>query len=120
MDGETIFRFLAALVFVLALIALIAWLARRLGLGGTIAGRTGAARRLRVAEVAAIDAKHRLVLVRRDDVEHLLLLGPGTGTLVEAGIPMPPSAAIDPPAASSSFREHMARLLPGSGKEPTP
>ena len=79
-------RFLAALLFVLGLIALVAWLARRFRLGG---GATpGAARRRAVLETLALDARRKLVLIRRDDTEHLLLLGADGNRLVEGGIPV--------------------------------
>jgi flagellar protein FliO/FliZ len=78
-------RFLAALLFVLGLIALTAWLARRLRLGPGAA--PGAARRLAVRETLPLDARRKLVLIARDDAEHLLLLGPEGDRLVEGGIP---------------------------------
>lgn len=96
------FRFLMALGFVLGLIALAAWLARRMGLGGMLAGQAAragrrAARRLGVVEVAPLDARRRLVLVRRDEVEHLLLLGPDGDRVIEAGI-RPAAGTVDPAA----------------------
>ena len=38
-------------------------------------------------EVAAVDPKRRLVLVRRDGVEHLRLLGSNSELVIETGIP---------------------------------
>ena len=38
-------------------------------------------------EVLAIDGKRRLVLVRRDDTEHLLLIGGEADLVIERGIP---------------------------------
>ncbi len=43
-------------------------------------------RRLGVVEVAAVDTRRRLVLVRRDDVEHLVLLGLNNDLVIESGI----------------------------------
>jgi flagellar protein FliO/FliZ len=86
---ETSLKFALAFLLVLGLIALGAWTLRRFGLGVVSAGARG--RRLAVIESLALDARHRLVLVRRDDREHLLLLGTGE-TVVEAGIVAPPSA----------------------------
>lgn len=43
-------------------------------------------RRLGVVEYVSIDAKRRLVLVRRDDSEHLLLTGGPVDLVVETGI----------------------------------
>lgn len=95
MEPVDYLRFVAALLFVLALIGLIGWAVRRGGLAGGLVrglslGRAGAdARRLDVIEARAIDARRRLVLVRRDGVEHLLLLAPSGDTVVETGI-VPP------------------------------
>lgn len=84
-------QFALAFAFVLALIAVMALLAQRLGLGH--APRRGTQRRLAIAEVMALDAKHKLVLVRRDDVEHLIVLGPGAPAVVEANVCPAPSFA---------------------------
>ena len=82
---QTYLQFAAALVFVLALIGLVTVLARRFGLGGHTPTRRGR-RRLALVEVIPLDAKRRLALVRRDDVEHLLVLGPTGEQMVETGI----------------------------------
>jgi len=49
-----------------------------------------------------VDAKRKLVLLRRDDTEHLILLGPNSDTLVEAGIDAPPG---DQPAKQASEQD---------------
>jgi flagellar protein FliO/FliZ len=84
-------RFMLALVAVVALLGLFAWLARRLGLATRIAG-PGGRRRLAIVEVTPVDGKRRLVLLRRDDVEHLVLLGPDGATVVESGIAPAPAS----------------------------
>jgi flagellar protein FliO/FliZ len=86
---ETSLKFALAFLLVLGLIALGAWTLRRFGLGVVTAGTRG--RRLSIVESLALDARHRLVLVRRDDREHLLLLGNGE-TVVETGIVAPTSS----------------------------
>lgn len=92
MEFSTYFRFLVALVFVLALIGLIAWAARRSGfLGGAIRPRSGD-RRLEVVEIAPVDSKRRLLLLRRDGTEHLVLLGTTNDLVIETGIAAPPRA----------------------------
>jgi len=91
MESLDYLRFVLALVFVLGLIGLAAWLARRFRLGG-LPLATGAARRLQVVEVTALDPRRKLILVRRDGVEHLLLVGQDGNRLVETGIPVPPAA----------------------------
>jgi flagellar protein FliO/FliZ len=86
MDLDLILRFLLALLVVLGLIGLFAWGARRFGLSGRFGAVAGRSRRLRIVEVTPLDPKTRLVLVRRDEVEHLVLLGPGSSLVIESGI----------------------------------
>ena len=93
MDFSTYIQFFIALAIVLALIALFAWLARRVGLGGGYVPRRGQARRLSVVEATAVDAKRRLVLVRRDETEHLVLLGGASDIVIERDIPAPEADA---------------------------
>lgn len=90
MGFDAYLRFALALVLVLGLIVLIAWLTRRFGLAQRLAPGTGMPRkfrRLSVVEVCPVDGRRRLVLVRRDGIEHLLMLsGTGSGFVVERGI----------------------------------
>lgn len=79
-------RFFIAFLVVLALIGLTAWLVRRFGanrLGGAARGRQP---RLAVIDAATIDGRRRLVLIRRDNVEHLLMIGGPTDVVVEPNI----------------------------------
>ena len=96
MELDGYLRFVFALIAVLGLIALVPAIGRRFGFVPR-PGRKGQGR-LGVVEVATLDARRRLVLVRRDGVEHLLLLGPETETVVESGI-RPPAAGAAEPAA---------------------
>jgi len=79
--------FFFAFVAVLALIGLAAWLVRRFAGNrlGTTANR-GRMPRLAVIDAAAVDGRRRLVLVRRDNVEHLLMIGGPTDIVVESNI----------------------------------
>ena len=86
MEAGVYLKFLIALMFVVGLIGLLAWLARRFGLGGQLVSNSGKTRRLAVVEVNVLDARRKLVLLRRDQVEHLVLLGPGQDLLLESGI----------------------------------
>lgn len=88
MSGTVYLQFILALVFVVGLILASGWLARRAGLGMPTLSRNRP-RRLRVVEIVALDPRRRLVLVRRDDREHLLLIGGPTDLAVEAGIIVP-------------------------------
>lgn len=102
MDASNYVRFVAALLFVLALIAFATWLAKRFGMGGRVNAVRRADRRLEIVEALTVDAKHRAVLMRRDDIEHLVLLGPATDIVIETGIQASPKAkpsgAADMPA----------------------
>ena len=89
MDLELYSRFLIAQIGVLALIGLLTWLARRFGLGGKLVPNKGPERRLSIVEVMTLDSRRKLVLLRRDATEHLVLLGSGQDVLVESGIDGP-------------------------------
>jgi flagellar protein FliO/FliZ len=69
------------------LIALAAWLVRRFA-GNKIGNSANRGRmpRLAVIDAAAVDGRRRLVLVRRDNVEHLLMIGGPTDLVVELNI----------------------------------
>src|SRR6476619_3766211 len=90
MAGDTnmqIPMFLFAFIAVLALIGGAAWLVRRFATNRRRAnpGR-GRMPRLAVIDAAAVDGRRRLVLVRRDNVEHLLMIGGPTDIVVEPNI----------------------------------
>lgn len=86
MDYGSYLKFVLALAGVIALIFAGAWLARRAGLA-TLSGTRGRQRRIAVVEAIALDAKRRLVLVRRDDREHLLLIGGANDLCIERDLP---------------------------------
>ena len=79
--------FFFAFVAVLALIGAAAWLVRRFA-GNRLGANTNRGRmpRLAVIDAAAVDGRRRLVLVRRDNVEHLLMIGGPTDIVVEPNI----------------------------------
>jgi hypothetical protein len=78
------------LIAAIALIALyvVLRLIRMLTSGTFIAGGRNRRTRLAVMDATAVDDKRRLVLVRRDDVEHLILIGGPTDVVVEQDIRM--------------------------------
>jgi flagellar protein FliO/FliZ len=86
MNGSPI-TFIVAFIVVLALIGVAAWLVRRFAttrLGANT--QRGRMPRLAVIDAAAVDGRRRLVLVRRDNVEHLLMIGGPTDIVVEPNI----------------------------------
>ncbi len=90
MEFTSYLRFGAALVLVLGLIGIAAWAARRFGFAGRPPVARSRGRRLAVVDVTPLDTKRRLVLVRRDGVEHLVLLGSAGDLVIERGIPVAP------------------------------
>ena len=83
---------IAALVVITVLVvALMAW--RKLA--GNVHGRRG--QRLGISEYHEIDKMRRLVLVRRDNVEHLILIGGPQDVVIEQGIV---------PGRTASFAPH--------------
>ncbi len=86
MDSPEIIRFVAALALVIGLIMGCAYLLRRFSLPQQWLKVAPSGGRLSVVEVRYLDARRRLVLVRRDDTEHLLLLSETQATVVESGI----------------------------------
>ncbi|MFD2184058.1 flagellar biosynthetic protein FliO [Rhodoplanes azumiensis] len=102
-------KFFIAFVIVLALIGGVAWLVRRFGAGGLgAASARGRQARLGVIEATAVDSRRRLVLVRRDNVEHLIMLGGPTDVVVEANIvrgqPAAPMREAAPPRMEPAGR----------------
>lgn len=80
-------QFFLAFVIVLALIGVTAWAVRRFGsgrLGGV--GMRGRQPRLAVIDYASVDGRRRLILVRRDNVEHLVMIGGPTDVVIEPNI----------------------------------
>jgi flagellar protein FliO/FliZ len=79
--------FFFAFLVVLALIGGVTWLVRRFA-GNRLGANPNRGRmpRLAVIDAAAVDSRRRLVLVRRDNIEHLLMIGGPTDIVVEPNI----------------------------------
>ena len=94
-------RFFIAFLIVLGLIGLTAWIVRRFG-GERLGAATGRGRqpRLAVIDAAAVDGRRRLVLIRRDNVEHLLMIGGPTDVVIEPNIVRAAAATRETPAPS--------------------
>jgi hypothetical protein len=78
----------AALGVSLALLCLfiVLWVLRNRAPSPFVRGGRNRQPRLQVLDAAAIDARRRIVLIRRDDVEHLVMIGGPTDLVIEAGI----------------------------------
>src|SRR3982750_2380780 len=109
--------FLFAFIAVLALIGVAAWLVRRSANNPPGANTQGGRMpRPAVIDAAAVDGRRRLVLVRRDNVEHLLMIGGPTDVVVESNI-VRATAGPDQLPQRGGMAEPAPRLapLPGPG-----
>jgi hypothetical protein len=115
-------RFFIAFLVVLALIGLTAWLVRRFGSNRLGSAARGRQPRLAVIDAASVDGRRRLVLIRRDNTEHLLMIGGPTDVVVETNIVRAAAASgVREPARMSMTAETTARLTPGvEGSWPPP
>jgi flagellar protein FliO/FliZ len=107
-------RFFLAFLIVLGLIGGAAWAVRRFGtgrLGG--ASARGRQPRLAVIDYASVDGRRRLILVRRDNVEHLLMIGGPTDVVVEPNIVRAVAAPRDVPATrATAGLDALPRAIP--------
>lgn len=96
-----------AVLVLLLIILLIIRLVRSLTFGTFVAGGRNRKTRLAVMDATAVDSHRRLVLVRRDDIEHLLLIGGPTDVVVERDIRL--SALRRPALTGDSSHQPAAR-----------
>lgn len=101
-SGNALLTTLLALGFVLALIVLGLWVLKAgMRTTGTLARARG--RRLAVVDQLQIDPRRQVVIIRRDDVEHVVLLGGTQDLVLETGIAAEPArrplavTPLDPP-----------------------
>jgi flagellar biogenesis protein FliO len=86
-EGHQFYTVLLAFIAVLALLVLAYWLIRQFGSGRRIGiGPHRRQRRIGIVETAALDTHRRVTLIRRDNVEHLLLVGGGADVVIEPRI----------------------------------
>lgn len=98
-DLNSLITYAAAFIFVIALIAIGAWVLKGLlSKGSSTAGNflRGRDRRLGVVEGASVDGRRRLILIRRDNVEHLIMTGGPVDMLIETGIERPQAPVRSP------------------------
>jgi flagellar protein FliO/FliZ len=115
MDFDTLILAVAAVLFIVAISALLVW-AFKAFFGKSSSPRFLRARerRLGVVEWASVDGKRRLVLLRRDDVEHLVMIGGPIDMLVETGIKGRPH--LEPPLEDVIIATNDSRPPPDFGR----
>lgn len=84
-------KFFFALLFVLSLMGGLAYVIKRFGLNGDRL-IPAAQRRLKIVEVLQLDMRRKAILLRRDDKEHLVILGSAGETVIETDIPAKPES----------------------------
>jgi flagellar protein FliO/FliZ len=83
MESVDFSRLFLALAFVIFLIWLCAFIVQRTGLDRRLRGTTGSKGRLQVLEVLYLDPKRRVILMRADTSEYLVLLAGDAATLLD-------------------------------------
>jgi hypothetical protein len=74
-------------------------------------------RRLDVVEHASVDGRRRLILVRRDNVEHLIMTGGPVDVVIETGIAQRASARPEPVEPQAVFSRAPRTFGTASGGE---
>lgn len=87
LDMGMVLKSFFAFCFVMSLMFLLSWALKRYGFPGK-SMLPGSKRRLKVIEQIQIDQRRKLILIRRDDKEYLIVAGPSGETVVESGIPL--------------------------------
>ena len=87
-NAANIVGFVLIFAIILCGIFVVLSIIRRFSGGTYVANGRTRQLRLSVMDAAAVDSRRKLVLIRRDDVEHLLLIGGPTDVVVEQNIVM--------------------------------
>jgi flagellar protein FliO/FliZ len=84
MEFIDVLRYFGALLLVLGMVGGAGLLARRFGVPGVT--KSAAQKRLAVVETLMVGPRQRLFILRRDNVEHLVLSTPDGASVIESGI----------------------------------
>lgn len=122
-DGSPIIQYIVIFAVIFTVLAAIVFLVRRLTGGGTALQSRGARARqprLGIVDVYELDRARQLILLRRDNVEHLLLVGGPNDVVVERNIqrgqrPLPEATLRPEPVA-----EPLPDPLAEAGRLPEP
>lgn len=80
-------KLVLALAIVVGLMGGLAFLLKKLGIATEARLKSGNENRLKIIESIPLDARRRLVILRRDDQDHVVILGPNSETVLETNIP---------------------------------
>ncbi len=113
-DLTQLITFIAIFILVIAMIGIGAWLLKSLLSGGSAAASgilRSREKRLGVVEAASVDGRRKLILIKRDDKEHLIMTGGPVDVLIETGI-----EAIRPITPESEPSEDDRRIILARGE----
>ena len=119
MNFDTLILGVASLLFAAALLVLLVWAFRTFFGKSNGVARRPPEKRLSVVERAPVDAKRTMYLLRRDDVEHLVMIGGPVDVVLETGIkwhPQPKPQALGPPHDDVIIAKTQASPRPDYGK----
>jgi hypothetical protein len=133
-SGAIIAQYVITLAVVVALIVLVVWGLRHFGGGAVRPATRGRLPRLAIVDTLPVDTKRKLVLLRRDNVEHLILIGGPSDVVVEPSIvrqrvaqrpgqgtaARPQAGIVAPDAAPTPDAEHFESYLAEPAPVPTP
>ncbi|MBX9840825.1 MAG: flagellar biosynthetic protein FliO, partial [Xanthobacteraceae bacterium] len=117
-DLPTPVNFVIAFVVVLLLIGAATWLVRRFGATRLDPAARSRQPRLAVVDAAAVDGRRKLVIIRRDNIEHLLMIGGPTDVVVETNIVRAAVAGRDTAAGRNGHA--LPEPAPAAGLAPWP
>ncbi|MFC6788686.1 hypothetical protein ACFQE0_03030 [Methylobacterium komagatae] len=122
-DGSPIIQYLVIFAIIFSALAAIVLVVRRLtGSGSALPGRSGRARqpRLGIVDVYELDRARQLILLRRDNVEHLLLVGGPNDVVVERNIQRGQRPLSEPALRAEPAAEPLPDPLAEAGRLPEP
>lgn len=107
--GRLVIAVVGVGIGLLVLIGVLWLIRRRSGPSPFVRGGKNRQPRLQVLDAAAVDARRRLVLIRRDGVEHLIMIGGPTDIVIESGIS---TATPGTPATAANRFQPMDMTVP--------
>ena len=109
MEFIDVLRYFGALLLVLAMVGGAGLLARRFGVPGVT--KAASDKRLAVVESLMVGPRQRLFILRRDNVEHLILSGPDGASVIESGIVSAPCGLRTASGAAATSPAHTSHAV---------
>ena len=121
-EVSPVVQYVIAFAIIAILLALFAIILKRIGgkrfAMGSDRGR-GRQPRLGIVDVYDLDRQRQLVLLRRDNVEHLVMLGGPNDCVIESNIVRAPHGrAVTPSLAEAAFERPTEQAMPGQPAHP--